>query len=243
MDNTTSIALSRLVAQQRSLDITATNIANAATPGFRATRAMFSDWLVKSGARSRDGDTTAYTQDRSVYRDARRGPLQATGNPLDIAVSAEGYFAVQAAQGVRLTRAGHFEVSAQGGVVDADGNRLLDTTGRELQLGPTDTDVSIAADGTISSRNGRIGRIGVVMPTNPGAVTGEGNRLFAATGPTEPVAAPRIVQGMVEGSNVEPTLELTRMMTDLREFQFTSQMIQAESDRQQGAIDKITARR
>jgi len=67
----------------------------------------------------------------------------------------------------------------------------------------------------------------------------EGARLFAAGSPTRPVAAPRLVQGAIEDSNVQPIAELNRMTDDLREFQFTTQIIQAESDRQNGAIDKI----
>jgi flagellar basal-body rod protein FlgF len=57
------------------------------------------------------------------------------------------------------------------------------------------------------------------------------------------VKAPAVIQGAIEESNVQPTLEITRMMTDLREFQFTTQFLQAEGDRQQSAIDKITQRR
>jgi flagellar basal-body rod protein FlgF len=67
--------------------------------------------------------------------------------------------------------------------------------------------------------------------------------LLASDSPTQPVAAPKILQGSIENSNVQPTLELTRMMNDLREFQFTSQFIQAEADRQQSAIDKILQKR
>jgi flagellar basal-body rod protein FlgF len=240
MDNTSSIVLSRLMAQQRALDVTATNIANTATPGFRAGRMVFSDWLARTGTGS---DQAVFTQDRATYRDPQRGTLTPTGNKLDIALGAEGYFAVQTPQGVRLTRAGHFELSAQGAIVDAEGNNLLDTIGRPLQVATADTDLTIASDGTVSSQNGRIGRIGVVTPTTPSDLKAEGGRLFSAGGPTAPVAAPSLVQGAIEASNVQPTQELTRMMNDLREFQFTSEMVQAEADRQQGAIDKIIQKR
>lgn len=68
----------------------------------------------------------------------------------------------------------------------------------------------------------------------------EGSRLLNADSTvTTAVATPRIVQGSVEASNVEPTAEVTRMMNDLRTFQMVSQFIQTEADRQQGAIDKI----
>ena len=244
MQTATAIVLSRLTAQQRALDVTATNIANANTPGYRSERMVFSDWLAKqSGPGQVPGSSTvAYAQDRATYRDPRQGPLTHTGNPLDLAIGSNGFFTVQTAAGPRLTRAGHFELSSAGGIVDDQGNALLDTNGRPIQLSPTDTTLTIAGDGTISSENGQIGQIGVVAPTDAQSLQAEGGRLLAATGPTQPVAAPKLTQGVIEGSNVEPTLELTRMMNDLREFQFTTQFLQAESDRQQNAIDKLGAK-
>ena len=149
---------------------------------------------------------------------------------------------MQAPGGQRLTRAGHFELSPTGGIVDGQGEALLDNNGRPLQITPSDTVLTVAADGTLSSENGQIGKIGVVAPTDAQQLQAEGGRLLQATGPTQPVAKPRLVQGAVEGSNVEPTLEITRMMNDEREFQFMTQFIQAESDRQQTAIGKIGAK-
>jgi flagellar basal-body rod protein FlgF len=245
MDNNTSIALSRLMAQQRAMDVTATNIANASTPGYRAARMLFSDWLLKQQGigQPAGGTTQTYTQDRATYRDTQPGPVSQTGNPLDIAIGTAGYFTVQTARGPRLSRAGHFELSSTGAIVDGDGNALLDTAGQPLQIAPADSALSIAGDGTISSQNGRIGRIGIVTPADAQQMQAEGSRLFNATATTTaPVAAPKLTQGALEGSDVQPTLELTRMMSDSREFQFVSQYIQEESDRQQSAIDKITNR-
>jgi len=244
MQNATSIALSRLIAQQRALDVTATNIANANTPGYRSERMVFSDWLMKQTAPGQPpgSGTVAYAQDRATYRDPRQGPLSHTGNPLDLAIGTDGFFTVQTPNGPRLTRAGHFELSPGSGIVDDQGDALLDSNGQKLQLSTADTTITIAGDGTISSENGQIGKIGVVAPTDAQSLQAEGGRRFNATGPTQPVAAPKLTQGAIEGSNVEPTLELTRMMNDLRQFQFMTQFIQAESDRQQGAIDKLGAK-
>ncbi len=242
MDNITSIALSRLVAQQRATDVTATNLANAATPGFHAERLVFSDWLVKTPGGA-PGSTLAFTQDRATYRDSQTGPLQHTGNPLDLAIGGDGYFSVQTPNGVRLTRAGNFTLNASGNIVDMNGNALLDSNGRKLQLAPTDTDLTISAGGAISSSNGVVGKIGVVTPTNPQGLQAEGGQLFSVNGATAAVASPKLVQGAIEGSNIQPTLELTRMMNDMREFQFTTQLVQAEADRQQSAIDKLTQTR
>lgn len=239
MDNSTSIALSRLTAQERTMDVIATNIANAGTPGFRAERMMFSDWLQKAGG----GQTIAYTQDRATYYDTTPGPLTHTSNPLDLALGTEGYFTVATPQGPRLTRAGHFTIDANSAIADEQGNQLLDTSGAPIRLTGTDSKLTVAADGTISSENGRIGRIGVVRPDDPLKLKPEGGRLFRAETPTSQVAAPKLIQGAIENSNIQPAIELTRMMNQLREFEFTTQFVQAESERQQGAIDKLTQKR
>jgi len=242
MENATTIALSRLIAQQRALDVTADNLANAGTPGYRAERMLFSDWLAREPARAEPpgGQTLSFTQDRATYRDRQPGTLRHTGNPLDLALgSPTGWFTVQTRSGPRLTRAGHFQLNATGQIVDSAGDALLDANGRPLQLTPADTQLSIAADGTLSSENGQIGRIGVVEPADETKMSAEGGRLFSTTSPTSAVAAPQIVQGAIEDSNVQPIVELNRMMDDLREFQFTTQFVQGESDRQSGAIDKI----
>ena len=146
-------------------------------------------------------------------------------------------------RGPRLTRAGHFELSATGNVVNSDGHALLDAAGQKLQIATTATHVTIRADGTISSENGRIGRIGVVQPEDPYRIKPEGGRLFVVDGQVQAVAKPRMIQGAIEQSNVSPVVELTRMMRELREFEFTSKMVQAEAERQQTAIDKLTQKR
>ena len=245
MQNTTNVALSRLTAQQRALDVTAGNLANATTMGYRAERLAFSDFLVKN--RGRDvppgAETITFTQDRASWRDQQTGPITHTSNTFDIALVGDGYFQVETPRGPRLTRAGHFELSATGNVVNSDGHALLDSNGQKLQLSTTDTHITISSDGAISSENGRIARIGVVKPNDPYRMKPEGGRLFSAEGQTTPVEKPKMIQGAIEQSNVAPVVELTRMMRELREFEFTSKMVQAEGERQQTAIDKLTQKR
>lgn len=243
MENPTTIVLSRLVAQGRATDVLAGNIANADTPGFKAERTLFSDWLNR--ARGIDappgGAVQASVQDRATYREATQGPMQRTGNPLDLALAGDGFFTVQTAAGPRLTRAGRFAPLPDGTLADGTGNALLDNAGAPMRIAPGDTEVSVTGDGTLTAQSGRIGRVGVVQPGDLNRMAAEGGRNMRADTATAPVAAARVVQGMLEGSNVQPVLEMTRMMTTLREFQFASQFVQSEADRQQGAIDKLTA--
>lgn len=239
------IALSRLVAQGRALEVTATNMANANTPGFKAERVLFSDWLSKQTGTDAPpgGRTVQFVQDRATYRDQQAGPVQQTGNPFDLALGGDGYFSVETARGPRLTRAGRFTPMSDGRLGDAEGNALLDTAGQPIRISAADQRITVAADGTVSSENGRIGKVGVVRPSDPMRVTAEGGRTLRADADTVPVDKPQVIQGAVEDSNVQPVLEMTRMMADLREFQFTTQFVQGEADRLQSSIDKITQRK
>src|ERR1700722_11264144 len=113
MNITTNVATSRLVAQQHAIDVIADNIANANTPGYRAERVQFSDWLTRQTAGGAPpGDRTiAYTQDRATWREQQAGTLTHTGNPFDLAITGEGYFTVGTPRGPRLTRDGRTRLS------------------------------------------------------------------------------------------------------------------------------------
>ncbi len=241
MDITTSLAASRLLAQQRAMDITANNIANANTPGFRTERVQFADWIDQqpNTARTPGSHTITYAQDRATYREAQPGTVTHTGNPFDLALSGEGFFTINTPAGPRLTRDGRFGPLPDGTLADSSGNPVLDVNGKPIQIGSTDTQVTISGDGSVSTPDGTIGQIGVVQPADPMALRAEGATNFVAGGPTAAVASPGIVQGAIEGSNVQPVMEVTRMMNDLRQFQLVTQLVQAEGDRQQNTIDKL----
>ena len=238
------VAASRLVAQERAIEVTAVNLANVNTPGFQASRVKFADWLnpQQHGAALPGERQIAYTQDRATWRDQQPGTLTQTGNTFDLALRDGGYFTVATDRGPRLTRDGRFGPLPDGRVGDAAGNALLDINGKAVQIGATDTRIAIAADGSMSSENGPLGKIGVVKPENQMLLRPEGATLLRADTPTSQLEKPGVVQGAVEGSNVPPVLEVTRMMNDVREFQFTTELLQAENDRIQSTIDKTLTR-
>ena len=242
MDIVTSLAASRLVAQQRAMEVTANNIANANTPGYRTQRLQFSDWLSPQtgGVGAPAGDkTVVYTQDRATWRERQAGTLTHTGNPFDLALAGDGYFTVQTKNGPRLTRDGRFGPLPDGTLSDSNGNALLNTNGQPILIAPGDTSITVAADGSVSSGNGPIGKIGVVQPSDAMKLSPEGGTMLVANAPTTPVATAGIVQGAIEDSNVQPVLEMTRMIDATRQFELVSQFVQGEADRQQSAIDKL----
>lgn len=239
------VALSYLMAQSRAIDVTATNLANSGTAGFKAQRMLFSDWLGRQSGTdgSRGRDPVAFVQDRATYRDQAPGALAHTDNSLDMAIVGDGFFTVDTPRGPRLTRAGRFSPQPNGTIADSNGNALLDAAGQKLSLSTGDVTLTVAADGSLSSENGTIGRIGVVQPEDPARLQAEGATTMRADTPTKPVAQPHVIQGATEDSNVQPVLEMTRMMSGVRNFQFVAQFIESESTRMQSAIDKLTQRR
>jgi flagellar basal-body rod protein FlgF len=241
MNIASNIAASRLIADQRGMDVTAQNIANADTPGFKSQRMLFTDWLSRQGSSTQAAGepSIAYVQDKATWRDQAAGGLSHTGNPFDLALTGDGYFTIATPNGPRLTRNGRFGPMPDGTLSDMAGNAVLDSAGQPIRLSPNDISVTIAGDGTVSGQDGQLGKIGVVQPSDPMRITAEGSGLFRADVPTAPVTSPSVVQGAVEGSNVQPVLEVTRMMDGLRQFQFVSELVQAENDRQQSAIDKL----
>jgi flagellar basal-body rod protein FlgF len=242
MELTSYVALSYLAAKQRSLDVTAANLANAGTSGFKAERVLFSDWLdpQRGTDGSRGRQPVAFVQDRATWREVAEGSLQQTGNPLDLAINGDGFFTVDTPRGPRLTRAGRFAPQTDGTVADGQGNALLDVTGQKLRLSPADLTLTVTANGELSSENGIIGRIGVVQPADLARLQAEGATTLKADTPTSPVAQPKIVQGALEDSNVQPIMEMTRMMDGMRSFQLTAQMLEQEGQRMQSAIDKLS---
>ncbi len=233
-----AIILSGMVTRWRQLEVRATNLANAETPGFQALHLQAIAARVTQPARAPAADV-AYSAERGTWRDTEPGPIQRTGNALDLALGAAGYFTVMTQAGLRLTRDGHFTLDATGTIVDQQGDPLLDSNGQNIQLSSADGRPSIAADGTVSGSQGIIGRIGVVEPTNPQALTSQGGTLLGTTSPTIAVAEPHLLQGAVEGSTTNAIAETVGMVDDTRQFQLIATMLKAESSRRNQAIQQI----
>ncbi|MCB4823714.1 flagellar basal-body rod protein FlgF [Roseicella aerolata] len=243
MDTPGYVILSRLGAQLRATQVLAHNLANADTPGFQAQRPVFAQHLQTPPDGPR-GASTAYSIDRATWRQATPGPLTTTGNPLDVALRGEGFFAVETPGGEeRYTRAGRFGLSPDGRLVDAEGNAALDARGTPIVIGPGDTRIEIQGDGTIRSENGPLGQLRVVRFEAPQKLRAVGDRLFAAEEAPQPVERPGVVQGAVEGSNVRPVLEMVRMTEEVREFQLATSFAEREGERLQTAVERILRRR
>ena len=244
MDSPGYIVLSRLGAQLRSTQVSANNLANADTPGFRAERAVFAEFLQPRSGGAPVGDRgAAYAIDRATWRDTASGSISTTGNLFDLALKGDGFFAVETPRGERYTRAGRFMLAGDGKLTDAEGNAVLDARGTPIVLGPNDTRVEVRGDGSVRSENGPIGQLRVVRFDDPQKLRAEGARLYASDEPGAPAERPGVVQGAVEGSNVQPVVEITTLTAQMREFQFATQFVEREGERLSSAVERILRRR
>jgi flagellar basal-body rod protein FlgF len=246
MDSPGYILISRLALQERSTQASAHNIANADTPGFRALRPVFGQVMV--GVRGQGGlpgdGSMSFPQDRATWRDMSQGSLQTTGNKLDVAIDGEGFFAVETPKGERYTRAGRFSIGANGRLVDQEGNSVLDSSNRPIAFSAQDTQIEITKTGVIQSENGPIATLRLARFQNPQNLIAEGNRLFDAKNEAAlTVENPKVVQGALEGSNISPVLEITRMTAEMREFQYASMFTEREGERITNAVERIMRRR
>lgn len=241
MNNTGTIVLSRMITATRAVDVIANNIANASTPGYEATHLASATWLdrMHNVTAPSGGSSLAYAQTGGTWRDSAPGPIRQTGNPFDLALPAGGYFTVQTPNGVRLTRDGQFSLMPNGTVADMQGNPLLDTSGQPLSLPPQSGRVTIAGDGTVSTTQGIMGQIGVVTVADPQTLVAQGDTLFRPTTAPTPSTDPQIVQGALEGSNVQPIFEITHMIQASQNFQMLAQFVSSEKSRSQSAITQI----
>ena len=240
METSTLIALSRQGGVRRQLDIVANNIANMNTTGFKGEQMMFTQHLVKSGGGQRLlGPKLAFTRDIATMLDTSDGPMEKTGNSLDLGINGEGYFVIQTENGERYTRNGHFQLDDGGQLVNQNGDPLLSTANEPLFLSPEDTEIAISRDGTVSTNNGDLGRIRLVGFENPQNLKRGADGLFNTDERPKDIESPEINQGMLEGSNVKPIFEMARMITIHRNYDNIRNFIKREDERMRNMVKEL----
>jgi flagellar basal-body rod protein FlgF len=235
MDTTTYVALSGQFARDQEMAVMANNIANMSSPGFKAERMMFSEYLAQTLA----GNAISYVTQAGNNHDMSQGALSQTGNPLDVALNGDGWLAITTSNGTSYTRDGHLQLDAQGELITSNGNLLQGDGGAPIVVPPNSGTITIAPDGTVSTQQGTIGHIPVVAFANPQAMTAEANGLYDTTEAPQPVTNTQIMQGALEGSNIQPVLAITRLMNAAREMTAAKNFSDAENTRLKTAIERL----
>lgn len=241
MENTGYIALSRQTALWREMDLVANNLANMNTVGYKGEHPLFTDYLTATrDTETRLPDKLAFTHDIGTYRNLDSGPLMETGNSLDLAIEGDAYFVVEDATGPLYTRAGRFTLGPDGMVTTAEGLPLMTTGGVPLVIAPNESHIAIAEDGTVVTETGEVGKIRLVEFEDQRALKRVAGGLYDAnTQDPQDAENSTVRQGMLEGSNVNPILEMTRMIDVQRAYEATNRMLEEESDRQKSAYKTL----
>ncbi len=241
MENAQLIGLSRQIALQHQMDVVANNLANINTTGFKAERLLFEDYMMP-GARDRTflgrDQPLAYVQDWATMHDLQGGAIVASGNPLDIALQGDGFFAVGTAAGERYTRSGSFVLDAGGRLSTLDGDPVLSDGGAPIVFSPSETEITISDTGFISTNEGPKGQLKIAEFANPQELAREGNNLFSGGTPV-PATNTRVVQGAIEHSNVSGISEMAEMIRVQRSYQSVATLMQKQDDLRRAAIQRL----
>jgi flagellar basal-body rod protein FlgG len=245
-------AASGMEAQQTRLDVTANNIANVSTNGFKRGRAEFADLIYQemrpAGAATGQGTTAPSSTEVglgtrlvSTAREQGQGELHQTGGPLDVAIEGHGYLAITTPNGeTAYTRNGALQLDATGRIVTSEGYSLAS----ELTVPPDAQSITIAPDGTVTvtvpgeNQSTELGQIQIATFANPAGLAAQGGNLFretsasgaAVVGSPGEGGAGSLRQGMLEVSNVNVVQEMIDLISGQRAYEINARVIKAADE-------------
>ena len=226
MDSGFYAACTGLLAKTDALDLSASNIANLSTTGYKAQVEFYRSLEATMGNRrlsSLNQAVNNYGVLGGAAVDMKTGEFQKTGNDLDLAVEGSGFFVVQTPAGIRYTRNGNFHTDAAGRLLTATGDQVMGEQGPvELPGGP----ITISSDGTISQQGAVVAQLKLVTFKPGTSLSAEGNSYYQApAGSEQPADDPRLSQGMLESSNLNPVVATVSLITLQRHAQLLEQAL------------------
>jgi flagellar basal-body rod protein FlgF len=252
MENALLIGLSRQMSLSHELDVIANNVANIDTTGYKADKAMFSDFLMPHASdqnfNGRDRQLN-FVEDRGTFVDMAPGSLQHTGNPTDIAIDGNAFLVVQTQSGAqRYTRNGALQINGAGQLVTSSGDKVLGTGG-PITFQNLDHDIVISSSGIITVQEGSStadvprGTLQLASFANPQLLQKDGGSTFeapAGVNSNPPSPNTRLVQGSIEKSNVNGVAEMARMIEITRSYTDIANILTQEGDLRKNALGQLS---
>ena len=241
MENAAYIGLSRQMTLRRELDIVANNIANADTNGFKVEQLLLGSEL---GPRARNDFVrpgVSFVLDKGVGRDFGQAGLEQTGRSLDFGIEGEGaFFQLNDGAGEAFTRDGAFTLDPEGRLTTEAGH-AVQGEGGEIILDRTLGEPAVAPDGTISQNGNPVARLSVVRFDTLAVLEKGGDGLYRNASNAAPQAATdaRVRQGMLEGSNVNPIIEITNLIEIQRAYESVTRMIENANDLSRRSVERL----
>lgn len=237
MPNVSFATLGRQQGLLQELQVVANNLANSSTTGYKADRAIFSELVVPVGGP--DGSVSLGALSAHAF-ELEQGGLKPTQGQFDLAIQGEGFFQIETPQGNRLTRAGNFQLSNTGTLVDAQGNPVLNEGGAPILIPDDVSEISFAQDGTLSLDGEQTGRVGIFQ--TDGQLVRDTSTYFETTGAVTQIDDPIVIQGALETSNVTPVLEVARMIEVQRAYEAGQTLLEQEDQRLSQLVQTIRDR-
>lgn len=241
MENAAYVGLSRQMTLRRELDIVANNIANADTTGFKVEQLLLG---TEVGDRARNAFVrpgVSFVLDNGVGRDYGQAALEQTGRSLDFAIEGEGaFFKLNDGAGEAYTRDGAFTLDPEGRLTTQAGV-AVQGDGGEIILDRSLGELAVAADGTISQNGSPVGRLSIVRFDSLAALEKGGDGLYRNASNSTAIEATdaQVRQGMLEGSNVNPILEITNLIEIQRAYESVTRMIENANDLSRRAVERL----
>lgn len=232
-------AASGMEADQNQLTAISNDLANLNTPGYQGGEVGFQDLLYSSGGSASGTSLATGTGSAAsiIGRSQVQGPLEKTGNPLDVAINGAGYLQVRRPDGtVGLTRNGTLQLNSKGEITDQEGDALVPPITLPTSVDPSDVKISAAGDVTAGKQT--LGKIQIVTVPAPDQLQPDGNSLFSVTagsGPTRPATGSTLTQGALEQSNVDMAQAMGDMITAENSYSMAGQAIQYQDQMLQTA--------
>lgn len=227
--------LSRQTGLMREMRVVANNIANSATTGYRSEGLIFSEYV-----RSAPGQESLSMARANIFNTSmEQGQLTQTNGTFDFAVEGDAFFMVETPNGERLTRSGAFAPNAAGDLVTMDGYKVLDAGRAPVFIPGNAASIDVGADGTITADGNTIGQIGLFKPVEAHTMMREDGVMFRVEGDIEDAVDGRMVQGYLEGSNVNAIGQVTRMIEIQRAYEMGQSFLETEDQRIRNAIKNL----
>ena len=240
MDNALMLGLQTQRVMQRRMDVAANNLANVSTSGFKADGLLLEEADQTNAHADEDPRNIRFVRDVGIVHYMEQGPIEMTGNPLDVALEGDGFFMVQGPGGSTMyTRDGAFTLTGDGRLVTSDGRAVLSSGGAPIVLDPQGDTPTIGRNGAVTVAGVEAGRIGVASFAAPGALSKVGDNLWDASGQAPGEFEGVVLQGAIEGSNVRPVVELTRLIEISRAYQSAAKIVSGADELRQRAIQQL----
>lgn len=220
------VGISSQIALERRLNTIADNMANMNTVGFRATEVKFDEVL--SSTKNELNAKVAFVSQGNDYLSTRTGQFQQTGSSLDFAIKGDAWFSIDTPAGQVLTRDGRFTMRETGELVSLMGHPVLDAGGAPIQLNRNGSPPTVGADGRIMQDGQPVATLGLfTADVSKGFLRADNSGVIPVDDPQPVVDAfdVAVVQGYIEGSNVNGISEMTQLIQVNRAFEGISSLM------------------